>query len=190
MTLPWLCLATGWEGEQSVQPDQAMRPASPDGAAEGNPSPPEDPLREPRRKGRWILPFLLFLLGVVPLYLLAGASALRSHLLTHGPVTPDDARAAWVFLGAWTAGVAGVISAAMAWSHNSRSLTLERQVQQKSAAFNRDVEERTRVQELQNQSRLILDTAVTGLGLLTTPSGTYAARSTVAGALATLVHLH
>lgn len=120
---------------------------------------------------------LLALLVVVAL-LLMGFLVVRSKVFTGGP--PDDAfyKALWTFIASALATSATLVGLLFGKAQNDRTL-----------AFQRDVEARNNVAKDAAESRQTLDTVVDCLELLTVSDGTYAPKARVAGSLAALIHL-
>lgn len=117
-----------------------------------------------RWRVRDLMPWILFsVLVLLPLYGLAFILAARSGLfdLRRKALTSSELSATWGFVGSAIAGAVVVVGFLF-----------------------------TRAQAKRTERRLALDTAVSGLQLVSSNDGhTYAPKAVVAGALATLVHL-
>ncbi len=123
----------------------------------------------------WVV---LFVFVVVPLYVVSAAFLWRAQLFDfRGPVTPNQFKSILAFLGASLAATATIMAALLTRSHNARTLS-----------FQKSVEDQARLTKEADSERLTLDTVVRGLELLSADGG-YAPQAKVAGALATLVHL-
>jgi hypothetical protein len=111
---------------------------------------------------KWFPWFALLVFLLLPLYLVSIAFGIRSGMLdlTKKEISSAEYRAFWAFVASGLATAATLIGLLFTKTHNDRT-----------------------------SDQLALDTAVKGLDLLTTDSGAYAQRATIAGALASLVHL-
>jgi hypothetical protein len=127
------------------------------------------------------LPWLaLVLLLLVPLYALAISFAIRSGVfnLSDRSISNEEFKALWAFIAAGVGTAATIIGFLLTKSHNERTL-----------AFQRDLEDRKLVSQKESDARLTLETVVRGLELMVVSDGSYAPKARIAGSLATLVHL-
>jgi hypothetical protein len=92
-------------------------------------------------------------------------------------ISADEYKAVWAFIAAGVGTVATIVGFLLTSAHNQRTL-----------AFQEDIEARKTVAQTEVDKRLALDTAIRGLELIGS-EGKYAPPATIAGALATLVHL-
>jgi hypothetical protein len=125
----------------------------------------------------WIL-LGVFLLA--PLYTITTAFAIRSGVfnLSDTTITKEETQALWAFVASGLATAATLIGLLITRSHNQRTL-----------AFQKEVEDRKLLAQEETDKRLALDTVVRGLELVGASSGEYAPKATIAGALGALVHL-
>jgi hypothetical protein len=127
------------------------------------------------------LPWLaLAVLLVIPLYALAISFAIRSGIfkLNDKSISNEEFRALWAFIAAGVGTAATIIGFLLTKSHNDRTL-----------AFQEDLEARKLASQKESDARLTLETVVRGLELMVVSDGTYAPKARIAGSLATLVHL-
>ena len=125
-------------------------------------------------------PYVILAIFTVPIYVLGASLAVRANLFDfsgEARVTPSDARAMWGFLGAAVAAAVSATGLLLARSHNLRTWTMQRGVE----------DAKVRADAAAN-SRLKLDTAVASISLIG-EGANYATPAAVAGALTTLVHL-
>jgi hypothetical protein len=129
-----------------------------------------------RRAAPWIALSVLLLL---PLYVLSTAFAIRSGVLDLGKrnITADEYKAMWAFFASGLATAATIIGLLLTKSHNDRTL-----------AFQSEIENRKLLAGEETDKRLALDSVVKGLELLVA-DGEYAPKARIAGALGALVHL-
>jgi hypothetical protein len=121
----------------------------------------------------------VLILIVLPLYALAVALVIRSHVFAfgHGTLSAGDVRQLWAFLASGVTASVALVGLLFTRSHNQRTLALQREAEKQTLALQREAEK-----------RLVLETVVKGLDLVA-PTGTYAPSAKIAGALAALVHL-
>jgi hypothetical protein len=131
------------------------------------------------RKGvRGLVWLTFFAIVVLPFLSIAIAICIRSGIFRFDrPITDDQFKSLWTFMGAGLAAGATLLGALLTMSHNSRTLALQR-----------ETAERQKVAESEAAERLKLDSAISGLGLIS-KDGKYAPKASIAGGLATLVHL-
>jgi hypothetical protein len=128
------------------------------------------------RTSRWIWVLFVFLV-IIPLYGIAAVVCIRSSLFNFDqPLTSDQIRAFWTFIGASFAAGATVLGALLTQSHNSRTFALQAESEARKSALEADANE-----------RLKLDTVVAGLNLIG-HEACYSSKAVVAGGLATLVN--
>jgi hypothetical protein len=140
---------------------------------------------EPRRPGwdraKALVPWLaLAVLLVVPLYALAISFVVRSGIfdLRDRTISDEEFRTLWAFIAAGVGTAATIIGFLLTRSHNERTL-----------AFQRDLEDRKLASQQETDARMTLETVVRGLELLVVGDGAYAPRARIAGSLATMVQL-
>ena len=141
-----------------------------------------DPKNQQRAVSRLksLLPWAVFaLLLVFPIYAISIAFMIRSGIfdLTDHSISADEYKALWAFIASGLATAATIVGVLLTNSHNRRIL-----------AFQEDLETRKLIAQTEVDKRLALDTAIRGLELIGS-EGKYAPTATIAGALATLVHL-
>src|SRR3954453_17724112 len=109
------------------------------------------------RKGvRGLVWLTFFVIVVLPFLSVAVAICIRSGIFRFDrPFTDDQFKSLWTFMGAGLAAGGTLLGALLAMSHNSRTLALQR-----------ETEERQKVTESEAAERLKLDSAISGLGLI------------------------
>jgi hypothetical protein len=108
----------------------------------------------------------------------AAATAIRSGLFSlRTPIDDEQVKALWAFIGAGIAAVATLLASLLTFSHNRKTLALQRE----SEARKQNLEQEAAI-------RATLETVISGLGLVTT-GNTYAPKAAIAGGLACLVQL-
>jgi hypothetical protein len=135
-------------------------------------------LGTPTTSRTWLFYVILGVL-VAPIYVLGASLAVRADLFdfkSDTPLSADDARAVWGFLGAAIAATVSAIGLLITRSNDLRTF-----------AFQQQVEENKNRQQRETDQRLTLDTAVQCLTLL--GDDKYAPPARIAGALTSLVHL-
>jgi hypothetical protein len=139
-----------------------------------------------QRKSGWnraraAAPWLaLAVLLIIPLYALTISFAIRSGIFDFSDrdISNEEFRGLWAFIAAGIGTAATIIGVLLTKSHNERTL-----------AFQEDLEARKLAAQKESDTRLALETVVRGLELLVVGDGTYAPKARIAGSLATLVHL-
>jgi hypothetical protein len=122
----------------------------------------------------------ILLLIVLPLYAIAAALVLRSHVFAPNQqvLSTEDVRALWAFIASGIGASITLVGLLFTRSHNERTLALQAEAEKNRLAAAEEAE-----------MRLTLDTVVKGLDLVAT-SETYAPSAKIAGALSALVHLN
>jgi hypothetical protein len=116
---------------------------------------------------------------VIPLYAVAVVAGIRAGLLdADKPFSDAQAKALWSLLAAGLTSAVTLTGFLLTRAHNLRLLAVQEAADSRQAATQNETER-----------RLVLDSAVKGVGLISAGDGTYAPQAVVAGALATLVHL-
>jgi hypothetical protein len=138
--------------------------------------------------GPWLA---LILLVLIPLYAISAAFAIRSDLfdLSRTQITDEEYKAIWPLIASGLATSATVVGLLLARSHNERTLAFQEDIENRKLASQREVEERNAIYQAETSSRLALDTVVKCLELLVVEEGKYAPKARMAGTLAALIHL-
>ena len=122
----------------------------------------------------------LTVLLLIPLYVLAISFVIRSGIfdMSDKDISNEEFRALWAFIAAGIGTAATIIGFLLTRSHNERTL-----------AFQEDLEARKLASQKETDARLALETVVRSLELMVVSDGNYAPKARIAGSLATLVHL-
>jgi hypothetical protein len=132
-------------------------------------------------RAKAVAPWLaLAVLLLIPLYALAISFVIRSGIfdMRDKDISDEEFKALWAFIAAGIGTAATIIGFLLTKSHNERTL-----------AFQEDLEARKLASQRETDARLALETVVRSLELMIVSDGTYAPKARIAGSLATLVHL-
>jgi hypothetical protein len=117
-------------------------------------------------------------LVIAPFLGIASLTIVRSKLLDFDKgLTDEQFKALWTFIGAGLAASATVLGTLLTTSHNKRTLAIQK-----------EADDRKQILENEAAERLKVDTAISGLSLVS-QDGKYAPKASIAGGLASLVHL-
>jgi len=129
------------------------------------------------RWATWVAYGLLALFVAVTVVLM-GFLLVSSKVFTGAALNDALYKALWAFIASALATSVTLVGLLVGKAQNDRTL-----------AFQHDVETRNRVAQQAAESRQTLDTVVDCLELVTASDGTYAPKARIAGSLAALIHL-